>query len=92
MEWALYLAEPIPWLCGLDYNTWLLPGNLCEGGEQEQRPDIGNHAHADLSKGSGFRDPRDRRYLGMGATLVAVGRDLGLFRSSTQALCGKFRK
>jgi 2-dehydro-3-deoxyglucarate aldolase len=33
-----------------------------------------------------------RRYLEMGATLVAVGSDLGLFRSATQALCDKYRE
>jgi 2-dehydro-3-deoxyglucarate aldolase len=33
-----------------------------------------------------------RRYIDMGATLVAVGSDLGLFRSATQALCDKFRE
>lgn len=32
-----------------------------------------------------------RRYLAMGATLVAVGSDLGVFRSSTQALRDKYR-
>jgi 2-dehydro-3-deoxyglucarate aldolase len=32
-----------------------------------------------------------RRYLGMGATFVAVGSDLGVFRSATQALCDKFK-
>lgn len=32
-----------------------------------------------------------RRYLDMGATLVAVGSDQGLFRASTQALRDKFR-
>ncbi len=31
-----------------------------------------------------------RRYLEMGATLVAVGSDLGLFRGASQALCDKF--
>jgi 2-dehydro-3-deoxyglucarate aldolase len=33
-----------------------------------------------------------RRYLEMGATFVAVGSDLGLFRMATQALCDKFRE
>jgi 2-dehydro-3-deoxyglucarate aldolase len=32
-----------------------------------------------------------RRYLEMGATLVAVGSDLGVFRSGTQELCDKFK-
>ena len=32
-----------------------------------------------------------RRYLEMGATFVAVGSDLGVFRSATQALRDKFR-
>jgi len=32
-----------------------------------------------------------RRYLDMGATLVAVGSDLGVFRSGTQALRDKFK-
>jgi len=32
-----------------------------------------------------------RRYLAMGATFVAVGSDLGLFRAATQALCDKFK-
>jgi 2-dehydro-3-deoxyglucarate aldolase len=31
-----------------------------------------------------------RRYLDMGATFVAVGSDLGLFRAATQALRDKF--
>ena len=31
-----------------------------------------------------------RRYMEWGATFVAVGSDLGLFRSATQALCDKF--
>jgi 2-dehydro-3-deoxyglucarate aldolase len=33
-----------------------------------------------------------RRYLAMGATLVAVGSDLGVFRSGTQALKDKFKE
>ena len=33
-----------------------------------------------------------RRYMEMGATLVAVGSDLGVFRQGTQALCDKYRK
>ena len=32
-----------------------------------------------------------RRYLAMGATFVAVGSDLGVFRAGTQALCDKYR-
>ena len=32
-----------------------------------------------------------RRYMEMGATFVAVGSDLGCFRSATQALCDKYR-
>lgn len=32
-----------------------------------------------------------RRYLSMGATFIAVGSDLGIFRGATQALCDKFR-
>lgn len=32
-----------------------------------------------------------RRYLEMGATFVAVGSDLGVFRGATQALCDKFK-
>lgn len=32
-----------------------------------------------------------RRYLDMGATFVAVGSDLGVFRAATQALCDKYR-
>ena len=31
-----------------------------------------------------------RRYLAMGATFVAVGSDLGVFRSGTQALRDKY--
>lgn len=45
-------------------------------------------------KASGILAPVEadaRRYLEMGATLVAVGSDLGLFRAATQALCDKFR-
>ncbi|WP_267370077.1 MULTISPECIES: 2-dehydro-3-deoxyglucarate aldolase [unclassified Pantoea] len=33
-----------------------------------------------------------RRYLEWGATFVAVGSDLGIFRSATQALCDKFKR
>jgi 2-dehydro-3-deoxyglucarate aldolase len=32
-----------------------------------------------------------RRYIAQGATFVAVGSDLGLFRSGTQALCDRFK-
>ena len=32
-----------------------------------------------------------RRYMEMGATFVAVGSDLGAFRSATQALCDKYK-
>ena len=32
-----------------------------------------------------------RRYLDWGATFVAVGSDLGLFRAASQALCDRFR-
>lgn len=32
-----------------------------------------------------------RRYMAMGATFVAVGSDLGAFRSATQALCDRYR-
>jgi 2-dehydro-3-deoxyglucarate aldolase len=32
-----------------------------------------------------------RKYLAMGATFVAVGSDLGVFRAGTQALCDKYR-
>lgn len=32
-----------------------------------------------------------RRYMAMGATFVAVGSDLGVFRNATQALCDKYR-
>lgn len=32
-----------------------------------------------------------RRYMAMGATFVAVGSDLGVFRAGTQALCDKYR-
>jgi len=33
-----------------------------------------------------------RRYLDWGATFVAVGSDLGLFRAATQALCDRFKE
>ena len=33
-----------------------------------------------------------RRYMEWGATLVAVGSDLGLFRAATRALCDKFKE
>jgi len=33
-----------------------------------------------------------RRYLDWGATFVAVGSDLGLFRAASQALCDKFKE
>ncbi len=32
-----------------------------------------------------------RRYMEMGATFVAVGSDLGVFRANTQALCDRYR-
>lgn len=32
-----------------------------------------------------------RRYMEMGATFVAVGSDLGVFRAATQALCDRYR-
>jgi 2-dehydro-3-deoxyglucarate aldolase len=32
-----------------------------------------------------------RRYMEMGATFVAVGSDLGMFRSATQSMCDKYR-
>ena len=35
-------------------------------------------------------EPDARRYMEWGATFVAVGSDLGLFRSATQALCDKY--
>lgn len=44
-------------------------------------------------KPSGILAPVDsdaRRYLEMGATMVAVGSDLGAFRGATQSLCDKF--
>jgi 2-dehydro-3-deoxyglucarate aldolase len=46
-------------------------------------------------KASGILAPVEveaRRYLETGATLVAVGSDLGLFRSATQALWDKFKE
>ena len=45
-------------------------------------------------KASGILAPVEadaRRYLAMGATFVAVGSDLGLFRAASQALCDKYR-
>ena len=36
-------------------------------------------------------EPDARRYLGMGATFVGVGSDLGAFRAATQALCERYR-
>ncbi len=45
-------------------------------------------------KASGILAPVEadaRRYLDMGATFVAVGSDLGLFRAASQALCDKYR-
>lgn len=47
------------------------------------------------NKGAGILAPVEadaRRYLEMGATFVGVGSDLGVFRSSTQALADKFLK
>ncbi|MBW1255069.1 2-dehydro-3-deoxyglucarate aldolase [Pantoea allii] len=47
------------------------------------------------NKPSGILAPVEvdaRRYLEWGATFVAVGSDLGVFRSATQALCDKFKK
>ena len=46
-------------------------------------------------KPSGILAPMEadaRRYIEMGATFVAVGSDLGAFRSATQALCDKYIK
>ncbi|TCV99212.1 2-dehydro-3-deoxyglucarate aldolase [Biostraticola tofi] len=46
-------------------------------------------------KPSGILAPAEvdaRRYLEWGARFVAVGSDLGVFRSSTQALCDKFKQ
>ncbi|WP_405423380.1 2-dehydro-3-deoxyglucarate aldolase [Pantoea stewartii] len=46
------------------------------------------------NKPSGILAPVEadaRRYLEWGATFVAVGSDLGVFRSATQALCDKFK-
>ena len=45
-------------------------------------------------KASGILAPAEadaRRYLAMGATFVAVGSDLGLFRAASQALSDKYR-
>lgn len=45
-------------------------------------------------KPSGILAPLEadaRRYMAMGATFVAVGSDLGVFRNATQALCDKYR-
>ncbi len=45
-------------------------------------------------KPSGILAPLEldaRKYLAMGATFVAVGSDLGVFRAGTQALCDKYR-
>lgn len=45
-------------------------------------------------KASGILAPVEedaRRYLEWGATFVAVGSDLGVFRNGTQALCNKFK-
>ncbi|CAN5494164.1 2-dehydro-3-deoxyglucarate aldolase [soil metagenome] len=45
-------------------------------------------------KPSGILSPVDadaRRYMAMGATFVAVGSDLGVFRGATQALIDKYR-
>lgn len=33
-----------------------------------------------------------RRYLEWGATFVAVGSDVGMFRNASQALCDKFKR
>ena len=44
-------------------------------------------------KPSGILAPKEedaRRYMAMGATFVAVGSDLGVFRSATQALRDKY--
>ncbi|VEA62723.1 5-keto-4-deoxy-D-glucarate aldolase [Serratia plymuthica] len=46
-------------------------------------------------KPSGILAPAEadaRRYLEWGATFVAVGSDLGVFRAATQALCDRFKK
>ncbi len=48
-----------------------------------------------LGKPSGILAPAEadaRRYLEWGARFVAVGSDLGVYRSGTQALCDKFKK
>ncbi len=46
-------------------------------------------------KASGILAPVEadaRRYLEWGATFVAVGSDLGIYRAGTQALCDRFTK
>lgn len=46
-------------------------------------------------KASGILAPVEadaRRYLAMGATFVAVGSDLGVLRSASQALCDRYRE
>lgn len=52
-------------------------------------------ARADAQgKPSGILAPVEadaRRYLEWGARFVAVGSDLGVFRSATQSLCDKFK-
>jgi 2-dehydro-3-deoxyglucarate aldolase len=48
-----------------------------------------------LNKPTGILAPAEvdaRRYMDMGATFVAVGSDLGLFRQATQALRDKYRE
>ena len=57
-------------------------------------PDIFNRASAH-GKPSGILAPVEadaRRYLEWGATFVAVGSDLGVFRSATQKLADTFKK
>jgi 2-dehydro-3-deoxyglucarate aldolase len=69
-------------------------GNLNHPEVQESIQHIFSRASAH-GKPSGILAPVEadaRRYLNMGATLVAVGSDLGIFRSATQSLHDRFRK
>jgi 2-dehydro-3-deoxyglucarate aldolase len=71
-------------------------GQLGQPGHAEVQAAIAavHAAAAAAGKATGILSPVEadaRRYLDMGMSLVAVGSDLGVLRTHTQALCDKYR-
>ncbi|TPW27368.1 2-dehydro-3-deoxyglucarate aldolase [Martelella alba] len=71
-------------------------GHLGNAGDPEVQTAIRHvfDVAASHNKASGILAPVEadaRRYLEMGASFVAVGSDLGVFRGATQALCDKYK-